>query len=82
MPESKIYFKYMIFLIETIGYTLKTFLALIHGIIIFNAFTLVHFIPTLYYIQTIIPVIFTVKYCSPLICSNYNTSLVLNTHRR
>jgi hypothetical protein len=68
MQDSKIYFIHIIFLIETTGYTLKTFLTLIHGKIKFNALTLVHFIPTLYYILIIIPVIFTIKYCSSLIC--------------
>jgi len=58
MQDSKIYFIYIIFPIETTGYTLETFLTLMHGIIIFNALTLVYFIPTLYYILTIIPVIF------------------------
>jgi hypothetical protein len=47
MQDSKIYFIYIIFPIETTGYTLKTLLTLIHGII-FNALTLVHFIPILY----------------------------------
>jgi hypothetical protein len=82
MQDSRIYFIYIIFPIETTGYILETFLTVMHGIIIFNALTMVHFILTLYYIPTIIPVIFTVKYCSSLISSNYNTSLVLKTHRR